>query len=216
MRASDRVGPSASRRARSVAVFISSASSTTSQIRPHSLACSALICGASMVRARARASPTRRGRNHVLPPSGSRPMRAKACRNEADLPATAISAASAKLMPTPAATPFTAATMGLGSVRMVRITGLKNFSRAEPESAVGPPSRSGSARSAPAQKPRPTPVRRRPTPVRSTARTEPSAAMSSHADLISAIILRETAFSFSGWLRVSVARPSALTRVICA
>ena len=120
----------------------------------------------------------------------------------------AMSAASAKLMPTPAATPFTAATIGLGSERMVRITGLKNFSSAEPESAVGPLSRSGSARSAPAQKPRPAPVS-------STARTEPSAAMSSHADLISAIILRETAFSLSGWLRVSVARPSALARVIC-
>ena len=74
----------------------------------------------------------------MLPPSGSRPMRAKACRNDADLPAMAMSEASAKLMPTPAATPFTAATIGLGSVRMERITGLKNFSSAEPESAVGP------------------------------------------------------------------------------
>ena len=144
----------------------------------------------------------------MLPPSGSRPMRAKACRNEADLAAIAMSEASAKLMPTPAATPFTAATIGLGIDRMVRITGLKNLSSAAPESAFGPVSRSGSARSAPAQKPRPAPVS-------STARTAPSAAISSQADLISAIILRETAFSFSGWLSVSVARPSALARVIC-
>ena len=83
----------------------------------------------------------------------------------------------------------------------MRITGLKNFSSAEPESASL--ARSGSERSAPAQKPRPAPVS-------STARTEPSAAMSSQADLISAIILRETAFSLSGALSVSVARPSCL------
>ena len=105
-------------------------------------------------------------------------------------------------MPTPAATPFTAATIGLGSARMVRITGLKNLSSAEPESAVRS-SRSGSERSAPAQKPRPAPVSR-------TARTEPSAPISSHACLISAIILRDTAFSLSGAFRVSVARPSVL------
>ena len=89
-----------------------------------------------MASARARCSPTRRGRNQVLPPSGSRPMRAKACRNEADLPATAMSEASAKLMPTPAAGPFTAATIGLGTLRIRRITGLKNLSSASPESDV--------------------------------------------------------------------------------
>ena len=61
----------------------------------------------------------------MLPPSGSRPMRAKACRKDADLAAMAMSEASAKLMPTPAATPFTADTIGLGSARMRRITGLK-------------------------------------------------------------------------------------------
>src|SRR6185436_19693348 len=38
--------------------------------------------------------------------------------------------------------------------------------------------------------------------------------MSSHAALISAIILRETAFSLSGWRWVSVASPSTLSRVI--
>ena len=48
----------------------------------------------------------------------------------------AMSEASAKLMPTPAATPFTADTIGLGSARMRRITGLKYFSSAAPELAV--------------------------------------------------------------------------------
>ena len=135
-------------------------------------------------------------------------MRAKACRNDADLPAMAISEASAKLMPTPAATPFTAATMGLGRVRMRRITGLKYLSRAAPESAVALASRSGSARSAPAQKPRPAPVI-------STARTEVSAASSSQQVFISAIILRETAFRRSGALKVSVARPlSRVSRIL--
>ena len=52
------------------------------------------------------------------------------------MPAMAMSEASAKLMPTPAATPFTADTIGLGSARMARITGLKNLSSAAPESAV--------------------------------------------------------------------------------
>src|SRR5262249_60884954 len=102
---------------------------------------------------------------------------------------TARTSAAANLPPPPAATPFPAATIGLGSDRIKRIVGLKNFSSADPESASL--ARSGSERSAPAQKPRPAPVS-------STARTEPSAAMSSQADLISAIILRETAFSFSG------------------
>ena len=134
-------------------------------------------------------------------------MRAKACRNEADLPAMAMSEASAKLMPTPAATPFTADTIGLGIVRMRRITGLKYFSSAAPESAVALAARSGSARSAPAQKPRPAPVS-------STARTELSVASSSQQVFISAIILRETAFSRSGALSVMVARPSALARRI--
>ena len=64
-------------------------------------------------------------------------------------------------------------------------------------------SRSGSARSAPAQKPRPDPVS-------STARTAGSAARSSQQSLISAIILRDTAFSRSGALKVRVARPSFL------
>jgi hypothetical protein len=199
MRASDKVGPSARPRATSVAVFISSPSSTTSQIRPHSLACSAVILGASMASARARCSPTRRGRNHVLPPSGRRPMRAKACRKLADLAAIAMSAASAKLMPTPAAGPLTAATIGLGTERIRRITGLKNLSSAEPESPPSLP-RSGSLKSAPAQKPRPAPVS-------STARTEPSAASFSQQSLSSAIILRDTALSLSGAFSVSVARP---------
>ena len=79
----------------------------------------------------------------MLPPSGSRPMRAKACRNVADLAAIAMSEASAKLMPTPAAGPLTAATIGLGMVRIRRITGLKNFSSATPESAAALLSRWG-------------------------------------------------------------------------
>src|SRR5258708_38247188 len=83
------------------------------------------------------------------------------------------------------------------------MTGLKYFSRAAPESAVALASRSGSARSAPAQKPRPAPVS-------NTARTEESAARSSQQSLNSATILRDTAFSRSGALKVSVARPSFL------
>ena len=140
----------------------------------------------------------------MLPPSGSRPMRAKACRNEADLPAMAMSAASAKLMPTPAATPFTAATMGLGIVRMVRITGLKNFSSAAPESAVALAVAVGIGQVGAGAE----------AAARAGQQHGAHGAVGREllpADLISAIILRETAFSLSGALRVSVARPSALT-----
>jgi hypothetical protein len=94
----------------------------------------------------------------------------------------------------------------LGTERISRITGLKNLSSAEPES---PDSllRSGSLRSAPAQKPRPAPVS-------STARTEVSAASFSQQSFSSAIILRDTALSLSGALSVSVARPWSVATVM--
>ena len=117
----------------------------------------------SMASARARASPTVCGRNQVPPRSGISEMRTKAWSKRAERAASTISQASARLAPPPAATPFTAATIGLGRARMARIIGLKRRSMAAPRS--GWPAASGSpgpppARSAPAQKPRPMPVSR--------------------------------------------------------
>ena len=70
---------------------------------------------ASSARPRARAGPTRRGRNQVPPESGTRPSLANACRKVADFAASTMSQASAILQPAPAATPLTAATTGKGS-----------------------------------------------------------------------------------------------------
>ena len=63
---------------------ISRSSSTTRQIMPHSAAVSAGSGSASIISARARAVPTRRGRNQVPPQSGTRPIRAKACTKLAE------------------------------------------------------------------------------------------------------------------------------------
>ena len=64
--------------------------------------------------------------------------------------------------PAPAATPLTAATVGTRKACSLRTVGLKACSMTGPGSArltrSGPGSKSNSARSAPAQKPRPAPV----------------------------------------------------------
>ena len=51
-------------------------------------------------------------------------MRAKACRNFADLAATTMSQASATFAPAPAAAPLTAQMTGFGSARKARTSGL--------------------------------------------------------------------------------------------
>jgi hypothetical protein len=72
----------------------------------------------------ARAVPARRGRKNVPPESGTNPSRAKACTNVAERAAMTMSQASARFVPAPAATPLTAHTIGLGSARMRRTSGL--------------------------------------------------------------------------------------------
>ncbi|MDT4874510.1 hypothetical protein FQZ97_1098160 [compost metagenome] len=76
--------------------------------------------------------------------------------------AIAMSQVMASEAPAPAATPFTAAITGMRSDWMRRAVGLKAWSITGPGSArftrSGPGSKSNSARSAPAQKPRPAPV----------------------------------------------------------
>jgi hypothetical protein len=76
--------------------------------------------------------------------------------------AMAMSQAMATDAPAPAATPFTAATMGMRKDWMRRVVGLKAWSMMGPGSAratrSGPGVKSKDDKSAPAQKPRPAPV----------------------------------------------------------
>ena len=58
------------------------------------------------------------------PESGTSPIFAKAWMKEAERAASTMSQASATFAPAPAATPFTAHTIGLGSARMRRTSGL--------------------------------------------------------------------------------------------
>ena len=60
----------------------------------------------------------------MLPESGTSPSFAKACRNVALRAANVMSQASARLMPAPAATPFTAPTIGSSSERIRLTSGL--------------------------------------------------------------------------------------------
>ncbi len=72
----------------------------------------------------ARAWPINRGRIHVPPESGIRPILANDWMNLADLAAMTMSQASAMFAPAPAATPLTAQTTGIGNAAMRRISGL--------------------------------------------------------------------------------------------
>ena len=91
---------------------------------PQSAASAADSRSPSIARPRARALPTRRGRNQVAPESGTSPSLLKAWMNDAEDAATTRSQASARLAPAPAATPFTAAIVGIGSARSASTSGL--------------------------------------------------------------------------------------------
>jgi hypothetical protein len=65
-----------------------------------------------------------RVRLQVPPASGTRPILAKAWMNLADLAARTMSQAKAMLAPAPAATPFTAQTIGFSRLRISRSVGL--------------------------------------------------------------------------------------------
>ena len=70
------------------------------------------------------AGPSSLGNIQVPPESGINPSLQKAWMNLADRAAITISAASARLAPAPAATPFTAQTTGMSRLRNRRINGL--------------------------------------------------------------------------------------------
>ena len=66
-------------------------------------------------------------------------MRLNAGTKRASSDATTTSAANARLTPAPAATPLTAATTGLGRLRIAAIRGLYSALRTRPEVALSGP-----------------------------------------------------------------------------
>ena len=70
------------------------------------------------------AGPTRRGRNHVAPLSGTNPIRPNASTKLAPSAAIRMSQAKARDAPAPAATPLIAPTMGRSSPRIATTIGL--------------------------------------------------------------------------------------------
>ncbi len=68
------------------------------------------------------------------PQSGISPILTKLWMKLADFAASAMSPASAKFAPAPAATPLTATTIGFGHARILRISGLNRVSMLWPTS----------------------------------------------------------------------------------
>ena len=83
------------------------------------------VCRRSWRGPSARAMPTRCGRSHVPPESGTRPIFTNAWMKLAERAASTRSQAIARLAPAPAAVPLTAAITGNGNACRRRISGLK-------------------------------------------------------------------------------------------
>ena len=155
--------------------------------------------------------PTSRGNNQDEPQSGTNPMRAKACRNDADRAAIRISPVNARLMPAPAAMPLIAVTIGIGRARRRMNIGLYQDSRSllalpsasAARSRVG---RSGSFRLAPEQKARPAPV--------ITRHRAELASTRSIAIAMSSRSFRPKAFSTLGSFSVMTATSPVVSRII--
>src|SRR3977135_3541972 len=79
-----------------------------------------------------RALPISRGNSQVDPQSGTRPMRRNACRKYDERAHRIMSPINAKLIPAPAAGPFTDVTIGQCSLRNRRKNGWKAVSSAAP------------------------------------------------------------------------------------
>jgi len=101
--------------------------------------------------------PISRGKKKVPPLSGINPILEKACINDAERAAITTSQQRAILAPAPAATPFTAAITGLFSSLIFLMMGL--YCSASILPIPGPAGSTISARSCPAQKALPLPVR---------------------------------------------------------
>ena len=122
--ASARGAAAARRRASARASSISRPAGTTRLTSPRRSAASASSGSVVKIISAARAAPTRRGRNHVEPVSGTSPTRPKTSMKLAPSAQMRRSQASASEQPAPAATPLMAPMMGLSSRRMARMSGL--------------------------------------------------------------------------------------------
>ena len=143
---------------------------TTRATRPIRSASAARSGSPGRASSAASAPPISRGRSHVAPESGTSPTRPNASRKLASSAAMRTSQANASDAPAPAAIPLTAPTIGFGSDRIARISGLYRRRISSARGAASGSSRS--RRSWPA-------LKARPAPVRTTARTAgrpPSAA----------------------------------------
>ena len=123
------IGPLANLSAISRLLDSSSSSETKSQIRPQSLACSALISSPKRPIPLALALPIKLGTNHEEPTSEMIPrFGPKTSLNFADLAAITISPDKARPTPPPAAIPFIAVTIGLPDCVIAFTKGLKAVS----------------------------------------------------------------------------------------
>ena len=155
----------------------------------------------------ARATPTTRGSNQLVPMSqADRPMRMNAALKRAERAAIRMSEPSTSARPPPAAGPFTAAITGCGSDRSRGINEAMCFCPSSPDCICPMPSVFGIApnppRSRPAQNPRPAPVR-------ITTRQLRSARICSKASWRSATSSTVMAFNLVGRSMVTTATPSA-------
>src|SRR5438876_3637685 len=193
---------SAISRASARAAGSSASGSSTRLTRPPARASSAENTRPVYVHSAACATPTSRGRNHVLAASGTTPRRANTKPIFAVLAARRTSIGSVSVMPKPTAGPLMAAITGFFISKMRSVTSpppsrcSSGFSP-RPSNVVPPPPRSAPAQNA------------RPAPVTITTRTPSSASARSNAATSSRMTVALTAFSRSGRWSVSVAIPSA-------
>src|SRR5579883_2021494 len=196
-----RVGPWARRRAHSRVRAGSSSWGTTRFTSPRRSAVTASTGSAVNISSRAFPIPTRRGRNHVPPESGTRPTRVNTWMKDARSLAIRRSAARARLAPAPAATPFTAARVGFSMVRSRRMILLYRARTTSP-SDVSPGT--WSLRSAPEQN-------ARPAPVRTTHRTSSACSASRRASCSSCASRPSMALRTSGLFSVMRRTPSSVS-----
>src|SRR5262245_38041931 len=182
-----------------------SSGATTMLAMPNSLACVALS-GCPMTRnSNARRWPIRRGASRLEAASGIRPRLTNGVEKNASEPATTKSQWNSIVVPTPTATPLTAATIGLLQRTSVgRKSSAGRLRPPELSAALRKSARSLPAENAPG------------TPAISTQRTESSAFAPSSAAVIASYMASVSAFFLSGRFIRMVRMPSASVTITCS
>src|SRR5262245_43534243 len=182
-----------------------SSGATTMLAMPNSLACVALS-GCPMTRnSNARRWPIRRGASRLEAASGIRPRLTNGVEKNASEPATTKSQWNSIVVPTPTATPLTAATIGLLQRTSVgRKSSAGRLRPPELSAALRKSARSLPAENAPG------------TPAISTQRTESSAFAPSSAAVIASYMASVSAFFLSGRFIRMVRMPSTSVTITCS